>query len=643
MIKPLPEKVVIPRLSKPNLPGKMFFVDTETFAHVGAGSTIKHTLRVGHVIYWRRARKKVKEKVEEFAFDNVMDFWQWLDDRVKSRETVYLFAHNVTFDFLVLDGFRFLPLLDYKLKSIYSKFTTTIMRFANKFRRVIVADTMNYFPVSLDKLSKSVGVDKIKVDFENVEDERLRAHCAADAKIIYTAFRRMLEETVLKGVGTFKLTASGLSHSIYRRSFMNTKIVVNHEPRIVEHEKKSYIGGYTMVNQLVAQGAPDLFKLDVNSMYPSVMLDEFFPTKLMEFAHNVSVQDVARLVRSYSLVADVELNTDEACYPYRYKDAVCYPLGEFRATLSTPMLKRALDRGHVAKVYTVSAYKKAKIFSEFVSSMYAERLAARDNDDLARELFYKTIMNSLYGKFGQKRNEVKRVGDADINTFAVYDAFDAKTGEKWQEFHGGGSILFIYERGEARYTSYAIASHITEYARARLFDLMSLAGRENVLYLDTDSLFVTKEGLKRLSGEVDRYRLGALKVEEVAPFFIGLAKKDYFFGPTRKIKGFDASASVNTATVFKALHNVSFTGAARYDLRGGAFWREVFKRYDPYIQDVLIDKSGLVTPLLLPQHEDQLGIRSMTFNKAVSLSNKILTSSNKKHVASFTNNIHHAR
>lgn len=629
-MKPYPEKLVIPKLSKTNAPSKLFFLDTETDALQGAGSTIKHVLKIGHVLYWRRAKKKVSEKIERYDFDNSFDLWQWIDERVKSRETVYIFAHNVTFDFLVLDGFRFLPLLDFKLKSIYSKFTTTVMRFANKKRRMVIADTMNYFPVTLAKLGTSVGIEKIETDFTKATKEELYKRCRADVDIIYFAVRRMLEETVLKGIGSFKLTASGLSHSIYRKKYMNNKIVVNHIPALVDFEKSAYIGGYTMVNNLVVSGKPELYKLDVNSMYPSVMLDNMFPSKLVEYADRVSRHDLERFVKGYAVVASVDLNTDEAIYPMKYKEATCYPLGEFTTTLSTPMIKYALERGHIKNVNKIAVYKQAELFKDFVADMYGERQISKEAGDTARELFYKTIINTLYGKFGQKRTQVKRIGDADINEFAVFDAYDPKSGEKWQEFHGGGSILFIYERGEARYTSYAIAAHITEYARLKLFQLRSKAGQDNIYYMDTDSLFTNSIGVKRLAAEMDQYKIGALKMEDRAPFFMGLAKKDYIFGDVRKIKGFDAKHRHDTETVFKAFNNVSLMGAARFDLRGGAFWREVNKRYSPYILDVKISDTGIVSPLMLPQDDQLLGKQVYTLQRSKQIAKKILTPMQKK-------------
>lgn len=630
MKKPYPDKLVLPKLTKVNAPSKLFFVDTESNIEQGAGSTVKHTLKVGHVIYWRREKKKIREKIENLSFDNAFDFWQWVDDRVKSRETVYIFAHNVTFDFLVLDGFRFLPLLDYKIKSIYSKFTTTIIRFANKKRRIVIADTMNYFPVPLDKIGASVGVDKVNVDFNVAGLDELRERCKVDAEIIYLAIRRMLDETIFKGLGSFKLTASGLSHSIYRKAYLNQKIVINHVPNVVEFEKSAYIGGYTGIGRLVVPGEPELYKLDVNSMYPSVMLGGKFPTKLVEFASRVSVYDLERFLIGYAVIATVDICTEEAIYPYRYNDAVCYPVGEFTTTLGTPMLKRALSSGHIKDVRKIAVYKQADLFSDFVREMYGERQTAKEAQDRAREMFYKMIVNTLYGKFGQRRTEVKRVGDADINEFALYDAYDPKSGEKWQEFHGGGSILFIYERGEARYTSYAIASHVTEMARLKLFELRDMAGRENVFYMDTDSLFTNREGLKRLSNIVDPYKLGAVKLEESAPFFVGFAKKDYIFGQTRRVKGFQADQKPDTNTVFKAFNNVSLIGAARFDLRGGAFWREVNKHYSPFIMDSLISSDGIVSPLSLPFQEDRLGSRVYTLDKTKHIAKRMLSPSNKK-------------
>jgi len=68
---------------------------------------------------------------------------------------------------------------------------------------------------------------------------------------------------------------------------------------------------------------------------------------------------------------------------------------------------------------------------------------------------------------------------------------------------------------EASNSFVAIASFVTAYARCYLWELIEKAGEENVLYMDTDSLFVTKKGYENLKDYLDNKELGKLKLEDV--------------------------------------------------------------------------------------------------------------------------------
>ena len=61
----------------------------------------------------------------------------------------------------------------------------------------------------------------------------------------------------------------------------------------------------------------------------------------------------------------------------------------------------------------------------------------------------------------------------------------------------------------------AISSFITSYSRMLLIKYLKQAKRENVYYMDTDSLITNKEGYTNLINEIDTYQLGKLKLEGV--------------------------------------------------------------------------------------------------------------------------------
>jgi DNA polymerase elongation subunit (family B) len=72
-----------------------------------------------------------------------------------------------------------------------------------------------------------------------------------------------------------------------------------------------------------------------------------------------------------------------------------------------------------------------------------------------------------------------------------------------------------------------LISYITAAARAHLQSIRRLAGVENTIYSDTDSVVVTASGYERVKSQVDAVRLGALKVEHWLNFLHVMSPKFY--------------------------------------------------------------------------------------------------------------------
>src|SRR5690606_37380131 len=81
-----------------------------------------------------------------------------------------------------------------------------------------------------------------------------------------------------------------------------------------------------------------------------------------------------------------------------------------------------------------------------------------------------------------------------------------------------------------------LAAYTTSLARVKLVEAILYAGIENVVYGDTDSIFVNSEGAKKLDKLVgDTY--GKIKMEKHIPYLLVIAPKLYF-GAKSSAKGF---------------------------------------------------------------------------------------------------------
>jgi len=179
----------------------------------------------------------------------------------------------------------------------------------------------------------------------------------------------------------------------------------------------------------------------------------------------------------------------------------------------------------------------------------------------------KLLMNSLYGKFGQRGFNWVKLSEENLRTY--YSKLQVDYPEEYEDSpptlrlpHGSGKqvllgmnfptnfrimndyVQFMLPTLEHPESFTAIAGFVTAYARARLLELCVIAGQKHVYYTDTDSLFVDETGFRNLKrkGELDDNGLGKLKIEgtDINVQFNGL--KDYCFGSRTVIKGIRGNA-----------------------------------------------------------------------------------------------------
>ena len=113
---------------------------------------------------------------------------------------------------------------------------------------------------------------------EHMEMKELVEHCKMDARATWELaeyFKRFYQDL---GV-SMKLTLSSSALDMFRRNFLTTKWMrVDHKEKngltLSEMEKLAYYGGRT---EVFSRGVHDVQSYDVNSMYVSVMRDEWYP------------------------------------------------------------------------------------------------------------------------------------------------------------------------------------------------------------------------------------------------------------------------------------------------------------------------------------------------------------------------------
>jgi hypothetical protein len=483
---------------------------------------------------WRKG--KIHRFTKEIRFTSPDEFWDVLDANIGNKTCAYVFAHNLGFDAQVV-SFDTIPVeRGWTMVEYAHSHRLLFVTFRKGNRSIRMIDTLNYFQTSLAKLGEQFGYPKLRMPDDDASVEEWDTYCLNDCRVIRHAVNEWLSFLDENDLGNFQKTAASQAFTAFRHRYLDTPILILSDPVVENAERDAYYGGRCQAFRIGEIDGP-IYKLDVNSLYPSVMRDHVMPTKLLLRTVDVAPEKVAQLPDTVIPLAHVFIETDEPAYPVRRNGRLIFPTGRFWTTLIGEELRDALVHGRVKRVAWLHVYAAAPIFSRFVEDLYGLRLRFKKEGNEAFAYCAKLILNSLYGKFGQRGYRwTPCQNPAPVPDLQWYDDCQG-SGRRLLHLWRGDRVWHRLDEGEAENSFPAIAAAVTSAARARMLRAIRKAGWENVLYTDTDSLFVTQAGYERLRDEIDPDRLGFFKLEGVSERVTIYGPKDYVFSGEWKAKG----------------------------------------------------------------------------------------------------------
>lgn len=610
-----------------SLPDRCIYFDSEARVKEGISEQEIERLLAGYEVVQEHTtflvcadfvKKKSSQTVDFFGDNFLDDFWSAVDSFTLDGRIVYMFAHNAKYDVLACRGIPALIGLGYVVTS-FSDDNPFILEFSKgegKYnKKIVILSTTNFYQTSLKNLGKTFGIEKMDAAYNATLEDAI-PYCRRDVEIIRYAMEGFFTFIAENGLGTFSKTLAGQSFNAYRARFMAHDIAVHCDELALELERDSYAGGRTECFRLGPIPEP-LHYLDVNSMYPYVMLENRYPVKLITAREGGSVRKLQwYLDQGFLLCARVTLDTQRNCYPLKHKGKLIFPVGRFSCSLATPELMLAIQHDDIVSVEGYSVYHAENIFEDFVSFFYEKRLEAKAAGDSVLDYLYKIMLNSLYGKFGQKSFEWEEVGTAPSDVVDIRYIYDADRGTyKTVKIIGGLILENKHHTGilQESFNSFpAIAAHVTSYARMLLWEGMTTAGLDEVYYTDTDSIICSDVGYERIlcAGLLDEKELGKMKLEKEGYFtFHGL--KDYEYRenkaakPEVKMKGINLRG-LETGNTVQLDANTFITsqwmGVSSMVRKGGLdqpyFTRLQLKRLKREYSKGRVDDDGIVYPIV---------------------------------------------
>ena len=472
------------------------------------------------------------------------------------------------------------PLADdgWSVEAIFSGSSAIIVTVKRDGKTHTFIDSFWTLRGSLRSLGAAIGINKLDCAFDAPIAE-LTEYNYYDCLILFKALCMYRDEMEAAGVSP-GYTLASTAMKLFRTVYLEDEIRI---PRSLNDElRHHYIGGRVEVFNRKPGLSGGYF--DINSSYPYSMTKPL-PGSYLRCDRNMSE---CCFIDGTFRVKDCR----EGALPVKYKAGLAYPTGLIRGVFYIAEVMQGLSANtlEIEKIAGVYHFEPQTYMRKYALEFYGRR---RETTDPFKRLLYKLLMNSLYGKFGEKRVKEQIL----INPITL-DGESVK-----REIRSG--IVAVEREVNVPHENLAIAGAITAQSRATLYSYIAGSG---LYYCDTDSAAVPSH-----VNYGDSSELGAMKKEFSFDYGHFVLPKLYRVDKVVKAKGFPRADITGFEHIvsggkfrherFRRVRGVLKTGLAPFSDHGVKQMRDpALKRYyfpdgdsRPYTVDEAQSALGVMT------------------------------------------------
>lgn len=484
-------------LERDGLPHRHAFLDTEARVET-RGATQEQRFELGVLSYADLDPRRRSELCREELYTQLEPLWSDLLGFAPRGRRLCVWAHNLAYDLRISQALRFLPAAGYRLRGIVLERTASWAWFVSPERSLIFCDLASWLPAPLAAIAADVGLRKPAGAPETGDPARLEERCRADVRVLRAAVIELLGWLRAERLGPFRPTGAGQSHTAFRRRFLSDRVLVHDDQEVLETERRAMWTGRAEAWRWGALEGGPFIEYDLELAYCRIAAERAVPVALKGRARATDLDSLLELSERYAVLAECEVETALECLPAERASFIAWPVGRFETALFDPELRLAADAGAEIRVKQAWLYRRSPALRGF-ASWVLDALEGRGQpvSPVVRRAL-KHWSRSLVGRLALRYRRWEQFGWHEHYGLRLGTLYDRKTGEVTDLLHAGRDVLELTQLAESQSSLPQITGWIMAECRRRLWTLIELAGRENLLYVDTDSLIVTQDGARRL-------------------------------------------------------------------------------------------------------------------------------------------------
>lgn len=474
--------------------------------------TVELTLRLGMALIVDDDGPN-RSTVRYHGFRTDAEFHEMVLGLPHSAKPIYVFAHNMGFDSRMVnwmgwlgDGrYSLLPppgmpgAFRYTSPLFVTESPPFIVRlFRGDGQQVILLDTVQWFGVGIRDLGDFIDYPKGKLPDEDAPEDDWWTYCQRDVDVLHRSLQRLWSFMRSERIPDFGATPAAQAMHLYRMRYEKKRIKRPEDMDVLKLDRHAYYGG--LIEALhVGPIEGVVHEIDITSLYPYLMHNNPFPCEVIDSGDFSGESGVPPDFAWSDCTAEVWLESGDHPFPVRGKDATLWVTGRIRTALAGPELVMAHALGVVRRVGRWVRYRTDHLFGDFVDHWWGRRIRARERGVKIPELVCKAVLNALHGKFGQRTGDWVPTGVRKEEGMYGTGKYLKRGGPPYPDFRILDGHEWIRSSDEEDPNSFVpIASWTASYGRVYMWEMMRLAGVDNVHYIATDSLLVNGVGLGNL-------------------------------------------------------------------------------------------------------------------------------------------------
>jgi hypothetical protein len=472
------------------IPRRHIFLDTESVA-VRTKHGHRQRWRLGVAIF-RVADKGRRAHDETRTYRDSRSLWADVSAFAKPRSRTILWAHNVGFDVRIADAFRALPALGWRLEAHNLANRGTWLSWRRGDSTLLMVDSTSVFPVPLATLAKSFLRAKLPLPADGDPWDAWMARCVRDAELLRDSVVAYLDWLDEADLGNWQMTGAGQSYAAFRHRHLTHKMLVHADPHALALEREAMWTGRCEAYWRGRTRHVGLEEWDLELAYGRLARDNEVPTQIIGPVDS-STPLRALLGRPHqTIVARVEVETDQPVAPARIDGRILWPVGKFETVLWAPELELALASGARVRATEIVRYHTAPALKQWAEWIIDALRIDNPNTLAWQRIVLKHWVRALIGRFGMSYTKWSRMGTTANHDVRFTTVYDTTTQETYDLTHLGDAVMRADGVVDWAQSQPAITGYIMSLARVWLWKLCQAMPPQSVLYADTDSFYTTR-------------------------------------------------------------------------------------------------------------------------------------------------------